>query len=142
MGTISGMGFAQAQVHTVHSTSAEIVPMLKLDIYWQLWTIFIGKSIKKLVGLNHRVWYDCVVRSTRAVRTEGYQGAQCPSSPLFAPILATSSFKGQLISKQNCWVIISPKKTNKWIYFSILTTRKYLKLEIKIQVSSISESSG
>ena len=44
MGTISGMGFAQALVHTVHSTSAEysayacakpipeIVPMLKLDI--------------------------------------------------------------------------------------------------------------
>ena len=37
MGTISGMGFAQALVHTVHSTSAcakpipEIVPMLKLD---------------------------------------------------------------------------------------------------------------
>ena len=38
MGTISGMGFAQALVHTVHSTCAcakpipEIVPMLKLDI--------------------------------------------------------------------------------------------------------------
>ena len=36
MGTISGMGFAQTQVHTNHSTSAcakpipEIVPMVKL----------------------------------------------------------------------------------------------------------------
>ena len=51
--------------------------------------------------------------------------------------------KGQLISKQNCRAVTSPKKrTNEQICFSILTTRKYLKLEIEIQVSSISELSG
>ena len=31
MGTISGMGFAQAQVHTVHSTSAEIRQLTLMD---------------------------------------------------------------------------------------------------------------
>ena len=34
------------------------------------------------------------------------------------------------------------QKTNGRVCFSILTTQKYLKLEIKIQVSSISELSG
>ena len=40
--------------------------------------------------------------------------------------------KDQQISKQNCWFVISPKK-EQWICFSILTVRKYLKLEIEIK---------
>ena len=45
-----------------------------------------------------------------------------------------------------CWIKIVElkllQKTNEQICFSILTTRKYLKLENEIQVSSISESAG
>ena len=35
-----------------------------------------------------------------------------------------SMIEGQQISKQNCWAITSPKKGNKWIWFSILATQK------------------
>ena len=48
----------------------------------------------------------------------------------------------KVISKQKLSSRNFSQKTNERICFSILTTRKYLKLEIKIQVSSISESSG
>ena len=34
------------------------------------------------------------------------------------------------------------QKTNRWGYFSFLTTRQYLKIEIEIQVSSTTGSSG
>ena len=53
--------------------------------------------------------------------------------------LEKSSSKGQQISKQNCPAVTSPKGG---ICFSILTRWKYLKLQIEIQVSIISESSG
>ena len=44
--------------------------------------------------------------------------------------------------ESNLWSANFSQKMNERICFSILTTRKYLKLEIEIQVSSISESSG
>ena len=49
--------------------------------------------------------------------------------------------KGQLISKQNCRAVTSPKnkRTNLFFYPDDQTTQKYFKLEI--QVSGISESS-
>ena len=50
--------------------------------------------------------------------------------------------KGQLISKQNCRAVTSRRRKNGRMCFYILTTLKYLKLEIEIQVSSIFESSG
>ena len=51
-------------------------------------------------------------------------------------------FKGQEISKQNCRAIISPKKRTDIFVFAILTVRKYLKLGMEIQVSSIPGSPG
>ena len=50
--------------------------------------------------------------------------------------------KGQLISKQNCWAITSPKKQMDEfaLFFYPDDSEKYLKLEIKIKISSISES--
>ena len=47
----------------------------------------------------------------------------------------------KVISKKKLWSRNFSQKTNEQICFSILTTRKYLKLEIKIQVSSISRLS-
>jgi hypothetical protein len=56
--------------------------------------------------------------------------------------LDTFLVKGQKISKTKLLRRSFSQKTNEWICFSILTTRKYVKLELWFQVSSISELSG
>ena len=60
----------------------------------------------------------------------------CCLPPLFCCLKVSRS------RNKNYWAITSNIKTNKRICFSILTTRKYLKLEFRFQVSSISLLSG
>ena len=61
------------------------------------------------------------------------ENVQLPNLP--TKVHATTT-KGQLILKQNCRVITSPKKQTNEFGFSILTTLKYLKLSISTRLDN------